>query len=188
MQVRIRSAFATITLQPWSEVELDHSARTTLGLAELRLLISRESGTSQALRRLVVDIGVRASEVEWCSDEELIQQLAGLIERGLVRVLVEPRSLIDTEPSEQSVLPAHGVESSESSGLIDKAQHWIEVQLIGEDDEAISGARCQIVLPNGQTIVRTTDRFGLVRIDGVEEAGDCEISFLDLDTEAWENV
>ena len=68
---------------------------------------------------------------------------------------------------------------------LDDAQHWIEVQLLGEDDEAISGARCQIVLPNGQTIVRTTDRFGLVRVDGVD-AGDCEISFPDLDREAVE--
>ena len=185
VQVRIRSVFATITLLPWYEADLDFDLvpRTALGFAELRSLITSEREMSQALRRLVVDVGANASGVEWWSDEELVQQLARLIERGLVRVVVEPRPLTCSEPSEESVVPAHVVEPV---APVDEAQHWIEVQLLGEDDEAISGARCQIVMPNGRTIVRTTDRFGLVRVDGVEEAGNCEISFPDLDSEAWE--
>lgn len=154
----------------------------TVGLSELRSLINSECGVSQALRRLVVDVGINASVVEWWSDEELVAQLARLIERGLIRVAVEPRPLIYSEPSQESAVPVHVVEPI---APLDDAQHWIEVQLLGEDDEAISGARCQIVLPNGQTIVRTTDRFGLVRVDGVD-AGDCEISFPDLDREAVE--
>jgi hypothetical protein len=185
VQVRIRSAFATITLQPWYEAELELVARTKLELVELRALITSEPGISAALRRLCVDVDARASAIEGCSDEELAQQLARLIERGLVRVVVEPRALLYTTPSRASVVPEHVIEAS---APIDETRHWIEVQLVGEDDEAISGVRCQIVLPNKNTIVRTTDRFGLVRIDGVEDPGSCEISFLELDSEAWEAV
>ena len=185
VQVRIASTFATITWQPWYEADLDLAAPTTLGLAQLRVLLASEPGLSHALRRMIIDIDTHVSRLAGCDEEELVQHLARLIERGLVRVVVEPRPLIHTQPSDDSVVPEHVVDALEP---IDEAEHWIEVLLVGEDDEALSGVRCRIVLPNGNAIVRTTDRFGLVRIDGVEEMGECEISFPDLDSEAWEAI
>lgn len=185
VQVRIASTFATITLQPWYEADLELAAAPTLGLAQLRVLLGSELGLSHALRQLIIDVDIHASGIEGCADEDLVQHLARLIERGLVRVVVEPRPLIYTQASEDSVLPEHVVEAL---APVDETEHWIEVLLVGEDDEALSGVRCRIVLPNGKAIVRTTDRFGLVRVDGVEAIGDCEISFPDLDSEAWEAI
>lgn len=185
MIVRIPSALASIELVPWYEAELDLVGRATISEAELRAMIASEPGLAASLRRLIIELDAGAHELEWSADEELARRVTQLIERGLVRVHVEAHPLIYTTPVDETALPEHVVEPIVP---VDETLHWVEVQLIGEDDEAISGARCKIVLPNGRAIIRTTDRFGLVRIDGVEDAGSCEISFPDLDSEAWENA
>jgi uncharacterized protein (DUF2345 family) len=62
--------------------------------------------------------------------------------------------------------------------------HWIEVELVGEDGTAIAGERCEITLPDGEVVRRKTDASGLVRIPRIAAAGDCEIRFPDIDAGA----
>jgi uncharacterized protein (DUF2345 family) len=64
--------------------------------------------------------------------------------------------------------------------------HWIEVELLGEDGGAIAGERCEITLPDGQVLRRKTDASGLVRVPRIAAAGDCEIRFPDIDAGAIE--
>lgn len=64
---------------------------------------------------------------------------------------------------------------------------WIEVQLIGENDQPIGGEAYAITLPGGKVITGTLDGDGLARIDGIP-AGVCQVSFPNLDQDAWEAV
>jgi hypothetical protein len=61
---------------------------------------------------------------------------------------------------------------------------WIEIQLIGEDDQPIPNAKYVLTLPGGATKTGTLDANGCARVDGIP-AGTCKISFPDLDQEAW---
>jgi hypothetical protein len=61
---------------------------------------------------------------------------------------------------------------------------WIEVQLIGEDDKPIPGETYAITLPGGKVLTGTLDDNGVARIDGIS-AGNCLVSFPNLDKEAW---
>lgn len=62
---------------------------------------------------------------------------------------------------------------------------WIEIELVGEDDEPIPGEKYRITLPDGSVAEGTLDEKGFARVEGFER-GKCQISFPDLDKEAWE--
>jgi type VI secretion system secreted protein VgrG len=64
---------------------------------------------------------------------------------------------------------------------------WIEIEMIGEDGSPIAGERYEVKLPDGSVSTGTLDGNGLARIEGFEP-GNCEISFPDLDQDAWEKA
>lgn len=70
----------------------------------------------------------------------------------------------------------------------DKTQHWIEIQLIGEDDKPVPGERYTVRLPDGTLVPGYLDAHGFARLDGLEQAGLCDVCFPDLDREAWESL
>lgn len=65
-------------------------------------------------------------------------------------------------------------------------QHWVQVQLVDEAGKPVSGEYYRIKLPDGSVAEGTTNDEGLSpRIDGIDP-GQCEITFPNLDQEAWE--
>jgi hypothetical protein len=76
------------------------------------------------------------------------------------------------------------VENPGAGGDKLRLRTWIEVQLVGEDDQPIPNVRYVLTLPGGDTRTGTLDANGCVRIDGLP-AGTCKVSFPDLDQEAW---
>ena len=66
--------------------------------------------------------------------------------------------------------------------------HWIEVLLVDEEDQPVAGQRFEITLPDGSIRVGQTDAQGLGRVDGIYPPGICQISFTELDREAWEPI
>ena len=71
---------------------------------------------------------------------------------------------------------------------IQKKTDWIEVELVGMDDNPIAGMPYEVVLPDGKTVDKgTTDSKGKVRLTGLA-AGNCKITFPSLDQSAWEEV
>ena len=69
-----------------------------------------------------------------------------------------------------------------------KKLSWIEIELVGEDDQPIPGERYRITLPDGKTVAEgTLDDKGWARVAGFDP-GSCRISFPNLDKEAWEFI
>ena len=64
---------------------------------------------------------------------------------------------------------------------------WIEIELVGEDDEPIPGEKYKITLPDDSVAEGTLDEKGFTRIEGFEE-GTCKVCFPDIDKEAWEKI
>jgi hypothetical protein len=62
---------------------------------------------------------------------------------------------------------------------------WIEIELIGEDGKPYPGEAYQIKLSDGSIASGTLDEKGFARVDGIEPDS-CDITFPDLDKEAWE--
>ena len=66
-----------------------------------------------------------------------------------------------------------------------RATDWVEIQLVGEDDEGIPGAAYRIELDDGRVILGKLDENGVGAVAGIKP-GDCVVSFPELDGEAWE--
>lgn len=181
MRVRLEHRGGWIVLVPWYqaafEAELDPPL-TSLTAAHLRASIANSGAVRSSLRALLLELG----EPEASDDNELAIRIAAAIDRGRVRVELELHEPMISTAAPDSSAPEHTVEPT----TLDEHQpDWIEIELIGEDDQGIAGARCVLTLADGRTLTRTTDRFGLIRVDGVAP-GECSISFPELDQEAWE--
>jgi hypothetical protein len=68
----------------------------------------------------------------------------------------------------------------------DLLDHWIEIELVGEDDAPIPREHYCITLPDGVEVHGYLDSHGRARVVGIESGGDCKITFPDLDGRIWE--
>ena len=66
--------------------------------------------------------------------------------------------------------------------------YWIEIALIGEDDQPVPGESYELTLPDGTVVAGFLNEQGLARYDAITECGDCLVRFPDLDREAWSAV
>jgi hypothetical protein len=67
-----------------------------------------------------------------------------------------------------------------------KPIYWIEIELVGEDNQPIPFEEYTVILPDGSPVNGYLDEDGFVRLDGIRTPGDCKISFPNLDKEAWQ--
>ena len=145
---------------------------TPLGRSALaRRLAGDRFERARLVRALGLDVAAR-----WREDE-----LEAAIEQAIMRnaIALDPRSELRIEappPSERE-----DDELPEGIGV-----HWVEIELIGEDDRPIPGARYEIKDPDGRTHRGRLDGDGRARVSGIKSAGGCEITFPELDEEAWE--
>lgn len=65
-----------------------------------------------------------------------------------------------------------------------RLRSWIEIELVGEDDAPIPDVRYALKLPGGKVMEGALDAKGTARVEGIP-GGVCEVSFPDLDKDAW---
>lgn len=73
----------------------------------------------------------------------------------------------------------------QSCPLKQEPVHWIEIELVGEDDLPIPWAEYRIKLPNSTLVTGYLDRNGFARLDGLLQSGVCGVCFPEFDEEAW---
>jgi hypothetical protein len=69
----------------------------------------------------------------------------------------------------------------------EKHLHWIEIELVGEDDKPIPNEKYKVVLPDGGIKEGNLDQNGWARVEG-DPAGQCEVTFPELDKDAWKFI
>lgn len=68
-------------------------------------------------------------------------------------------------------------------------KHRIEIELVAEyTEEPIPGEEYCITLPDGIEVRGRLDPNGKARVSGIEDAGNCKITFPNLDKDAWERA
>ena len=63
--------------------------------------------------------------------------------------------------------------------------HFIEIVLLDDAGQPVTGAAVKITLPDGSEAAGSTDEKGGFKVTNID-AGNCEIAFPDLDDKAWE--
>ena len=74
----------------------------------------------------------------------------------------------------------------ESADPIKKPEHWIAIELVGEDNQPIPWEEYKIVLPNGEVARGFLDEKGWARVEAIPTAGQCQVSFPKLDKSLWD--
>ena len=61
---------------------------------------------------------------------------------------------------------------------------WIEIELLDDAGDPVSGARYRVTLPDGTADEGTLDAKGFARVDGFAP-GECKVEFPDFDGREW---
>jgi hypothetical protein len=175
LAVRLRGPFAEVELHVgvrasdrprWQD---EHEA-----LALLTPLFVHES-PGLALRSLLNTIGERPDTLD---DRALLQRVVRLVVRGDIGVTIHPYEPRTSERrSDELVLAPH---EPVTPAPLEEADHWIEIALLDADGVALGGVRCEITLPEGRVVTRSTDRFGLIRLERLPMGGQATLRLLDL--------
>ena len=64
---------------------------------------------------------------------------------------------------------------------------WIEIELVDEEDNPVPGEKYKVTLPNDKVAQGTLDNKGFAHIGGIEPCT-CQITFPNLDKDAWEKA
>ena len=95
---------------------------------------------------------------------------------------VSPISGSSAPQSPASNAPTHDPNDPENK----KKKSWIEIQLNDEEGNPIPGEPYKITLPDGTTIADgALDNKGFARVDNIDP-GTCQVTFPNLDKDAWE--
>ncbi len=149
------------------------SSRTVEGQRDEAEVTKRE-GTSQ-------QVGGRTS-VDQRRDEragvDLVSSVASQVNN------VNPATI---SPSRTS--PVAETASIESTNIeVEVEKSWIEILLVDESDQPVTGERYQLALPNGRIVAQGfTNAQGLVRITGIDQ-GTYQLTFLSLNEDVWERI
>ncbi len=83
--------------------------------------------------------------------------------------------------------PAPAFKPKSTDDEDDEEKTFIEIELLDEADQPVAGESYEITLPDGSVTTGTLDEKGFARVDGIDP-GDCQITFPNLDKEAWEKA
>ena len=64
---------------------------------------------------------------------------------------------------------------------------WIEIELVGEDDEPIPGEKYKVTAPDGRVAEGMLNGEGYARVSNLDP-GSCKITFPNMDKDAWEFI
>lgn len=143
---------------------------------------AREDPAHPALGRIVEEVlpGARAR----LEDDAALALLGGLLRARRLIVRERPGVPLGTFGGE---LAEAGPPQPADARPARTELTWIEIQLIGEDDQPIPGERYRIELPDGSVREGRLNDKGLARVDGIDP-GQCVVTFPALDEEAWTRI
>jgi hypothetical protein len=80
------------------------------------------------------------------------------------------------------VAPAASHQSSTT--VSPNKKHWVEIVMVDQEGIPVPGQTYEIRVPDGTVVLGSTDAKGRGRVDGID-AGDCKITFPQLDKDVW---
>lgn len=86
--------------------------------------------------------------------------------------------------------PTEEEEAAQTAAAEEEGQEktWIEIELVDENDQPIAGERYEMTLPDGTTVATgTTGPDGVAKVRWIDP-GNCQITFPNLDKDAWEKI
>jgi hypothetical protein len=86
-----------------------------------------------------------------------------------------------------TAIKAHKPKTGQTNSENEQQTTWIEIELLDEDDNPVSGKKYEVNLPDGTVAKSTLDGNGFARVEGINP-GECKVCFPELDKDAWSEL
>jgi len=129
------------------------------------------------------------SDVSTWNDNRVLEFVAWKLASGRLRIADKPGFRFTGGGASPAEQPPEAEEPPPAPvSQVTTETHWIEIEMVGEDDKPIPGVRYMVKQSDGTSVASgRLDRLGFIRAT-VPESGSYQISFPDLDKEAWEKI
>lgn len=152
---------------------LDFLRRFKNNPAMIMILRSAMAGSSYDLHRL--------------DTEEVLKQFAALIVNGQFKILRLPQYLGGVGGGEEVEEQKAKKKEVKGTQPAPRKTSWIEIYLRDADGQPVPGEKYRIEMPDGSVEEGNLDGFGHAEYYGINP-GTCQVSFPDLDADAWERA
>ncbi|MBP9182611.1 MAG: hypothetical protein KBF78_05730 [Fuscovulum sp.] len=169
---------------PWSAAldnRLDGLLSDADHLASLRGLMLREDGPKA--------LAARTEVADWLRRQLASGQLrlaARPLRHGTHRPSLDPQAQVEKAAAVMQAFlsrPREVAEPEPAPAPLPE-RHWIEIELLDEDDCAVPNERYEVELPTGRVARGRLDQTGHARLEWFGAGGDCRIVFPGLDRSA----
>lgn len=117
-------------------------------------------------------------------ESESLARIAEAVERaammGQLSIVADVRPVVYVAP--QPLAPPLGPSETTSTS---ESIHFIELELVDQDDKPVGGEAYSVKLPDGRTRTGRLDSNGRATVTGIEDPGSCQVSFPNIDVSAW---
>ncbi|MCA9705160.1 MAG: hypothetical protein KDK70_04830 [Myxococcales bacterium] len=162
------------------------SLRQVLGRAQSLRGVLDDTANRDALARALVEIGAcTPGEAPSLPHEEIRMRARAAFSAGELTLV----------PHVQQLRPICDVHVAPAERLADeivphepevRPTHTLELELVDEDDEPVPHEPYRVELPSGRVIEGRLDVRGQALVTGIEDSGQCRVTFPRLDQAVWE--
>jgi type VI secretion system secreted protein VgrG len=99
------------------------------------------------------------------------------------KIKAEQRQAKTGKYGSEKVKPPESAEGKDKDK--EKKMTWIEIQMLDEAGKPVTGMAYRVTPSDGSPVEGTLDEKGTARVDGVDP-GTCQVTFPNLDKDAWE--
>jgi len=160
------------------------SLRSALGRVASARSVADDPTNRDALARALVGLGAcSAGEAHGLSLDEVRGRARRAFETGALGLHPHVRDLrplcdvfeLPTEDLADEAPPAQEMQ----------ATHTLELAMVDDDDQPVANEAYRVELPDGMVIEGQLDAQGRALLTGIEDAGNCTVTFPRLDEAAW---
>jgi hypothetical protein len=88
-------------------------------------------------------------------------------------------------------MPGSGFANTPAGGAVQPCpnqppKHWLEIELVDSDGQPVASEEYKVTLVDGSVVRGYLDKDGFERIDQVQDPGQCQVTFPQLDPDDWQ--
>lgn len=117
-------------------------------------------------------------------EPEQSRHMADAVERAAM--LGQLSIVLDVRPVTSVIAQPDSSDLGSNDTVGSEPSHFIELELVDQDELPVPGEAYSIKLPDGRTVTGRLDNTGRATVTGIKDAGSCQVSFPNLDVSVWE--
>lgn len=181
----IRRGAETHTIVRWHEVGSSAQYMQFNGYDHARYFLHpvQEDGHSMATLRTLLAEDSLINGIHPPDDDQVLERIAWALDEGRLRIVKAraPKRRSAGGGGSKPPPPQEATPPPKRKSTV----HWVSIKLVDEEGNPVPGVAYEIELPDGTKAKGKLDDYGGARYDGLAAAGQCKVTFPELDKDVW---